>query len=87
MPLIIKRDKLAVTPLFQVYSGKARIGVIAQQTEHRGAPWRWIVRFPSDNHPAGIPMSGDGKDYEDCKKRFAEAWRAWVDMAGLMEKP
>jgi hypothetical protein len=86
MPLTVKRDALATGPIFQVYSGEAQIGIIMQHVEHRGSPWRWIIHFPSSNRPIGTAMNGHGVDYEDCKRQLGEAWRAWLEFAGLVEK-
>jgi hypothetical protein len=86
MPLTIKRDTPFTKSHFHVYSGDANIGVIMQHVEWRGAPWRWIIHFPSTNHPPSTRMNGHGHDYEDCKRQFAEAWRAWCDLAALTDK-
>lgn len=92
--LVLKHDQggppLHAGKIFQVYSGELNIGVIQFHDTggHYSGTWRWVLNF-GHRYREGSRGPGQGgyATREEAMQGMRDAWEAWLDWAGLQEKP
>ena len=72
---------------FEVWAGTFAIGRVSRVVLPSGhtREWRWYLTISAA--PPGFQREGTTQSVEQAKEAAEQSWQAWVEAAGLIERP